>query len=311
MNSITKPIEPGMIARPRPRPSGSWKNNVLSKPSMPNQWIQDHFRSWDGTKIFYCFYPVPNARHTLIILHGYGDHSGRYEKFPERMRGLSVQMAAMDFRGMGRSEGARGTVGAFEDYLRDVSAFVTHLREKRALPKYFILFGHSMGGLVAVSWAMKDPRPVKMLILSAPFLGFRFSWVVGFLNWLVALVAPHFAYRSPVRSRALSHDPEEIASHRKDPLIVRHLSAHCVQELMKGMENLRKRAALSVSFPVYMLGAGKECIVDPAASKRFFDRLVAPHKERMIFDGLYHEIFNEKDQQKVFNVLKTMIEDCV
>ena len=71
-------------------------------------WIQDHFKSRDGTKIFYRFYPVPAARHTVIMLHGYGEHSGRYEKFPGKMGRLSAQFAMMDFRGMGRSEGRRG-----------------------------------------------------------------------------------------------------------------------------------------------------------------------------------------------------------
>ncbi|MFA5158952.1 MAG: lysophospholipase [Candidatus Omnitrophota bacterium] len=274
-------------------------------------WIQDHFKSWDGTKIFYRFYPVSGARHVVIMLHGYGEHSGRYEKFPDRMGCLPAQFAVMDFRGMGQSEGTRGHVGSFDDYLGDVTAFVEHLRKKHSIFRKFILFGHSLGGLVAVLWAMKNPEPVKLLILSAPFLGLRFSWIICPLNRLIQVFAPGFIYRNPVRSRTLSHDPVEVASHRKDPLILRRISAHLVGEIARCTETLRKQHILSVPFPVHVLVPGKERIVDPAASRRFFERLVSPCKERTFFNGFFHEIFNEQDQQKAFNVLKTIIEDCV
>ncbi|MFA5390061.1 MAG: lysophospholipase [Candidatus Omnitrophota bacterium] len=274
-------------------------------------WIQDHFKSRDGTRIFYRFYPAPGARHTVIMLHGYGEHSGRYEKFPGKMGCLSAQFAVMDFRGMGRSEGIRGHVGFFDDYLGDVTAFVEHLRKSHSIPQKFILFGHSLGGLVGVLWAMKNPEPVKLLILSAPFLGLRFSRIIRPLNCLIRVFAPGFIYRNPVRSRTLSHDPAEIAIHRKDPLILRHISTRLVGEIARCTETLRKQHILSVPFPVHMLVPGKERIVAPAASRRFFDRLVSPCKERTFFNGFFHEIFNEQDQQKAFNVLKTIIEDCV
>jgi alpha-beta hydrolase superfamily lysophospholipase len=274
-------------------------------------WVQDHFKARDGTKILYRFCPLPGARHTVIMFHGYGEHSGRYEKFPGKMGRLSAQFAIMDFRGMGRSEGRRGDVGSFDDYLADVTAFVDHLRKKHAIPSKFILLGHSLGGLVAMHWAMKNPGPVKLLILSAPFLGLRFAQVIRPMNRLILFFAPGFVYKNPVRSRVLSHDPAEIADYRKDPLILRHISARLVGEFIRHMEILRRQPILSVPFPVHLLAAGEERIVDPDRVRKFFDRLVAPRKERTIFEGFFHELFNEREQQKAFNVLKTIIEDCV
>ncbi|MEI7752118.1 MAG: lysophospholipase [Candidatus Omnitrophota bacterium] len=288
---------------------GAGQNSGMVKPL--TGWIQDHFQSRDGAKIFYRFYPAAGARHTVIMLHGYGEHTGRYEKFPGKMGRLSAQFAAMDFRGMGKSDGARGDISSFDDYLSDVTAFVEHLRQKYSIPQKFILFGHSLGGLVATCWAMKNPAPVKMLILSSPFLGLRFSKGIGPLNRLIRVFAPGFLYRNPVRSRTLSHDPAEIVSYRKDPLILRHISARLVGEIARRTEILKRQHILSLPFPIHMLVPGEERIVDSKASRRFFDRLVAPRKERTIFEGFFHEIFNEKDQQKTFNVLKTIIEDCV
>lgn len=293
-------------------------------------WVRDHFQSQDGTNIFYRFYPVSGARHTVIMLHGYGEHSGRYEKFPLKMNRLSsgssheaeprpeaqagrlsAQFAIMDFRGMGQSEGPRGDVASFDDYLKDVSAFIEHLRRRHSIPSKFILFGHSLGGLVAVSWAMMHPAPIKRLILSSPFLGLRASFLIAPLNRLVHSFVPGFVYKDPVRSRALSHDPGEVAAYRKDPMILRYITAHLVEEIARQTEGLRKLPILSVPFPVHLLAAGEERVVDPDRTKKFFDRLVAPRKERTVFEGFFHEIFNEQDQQRVFNVLKTIIEDCV
>ena len=66
-------------------------------------WIHGNFESWDKSKLFYRFYPSPQARHTVLVIHGFGEHSGRYEKFPARMPGLRAQWAVMDLRGMGAS----------------------------------------------------------------------------------------------------------------------------------------------------------------------------------------------------------------
>ena len=236
-------------------------------------WIQDSFSSWDGTKIFYRFCPLSGARHTVVMVHGYGEHSGRYEKFAEKMKNIPAQFAVLDLRGMGRSDGARGTVRSFDDYLGDLSAFVEHLRLKHALPKQFILLGHSLGGLVALSWAMKNSQNVRLLILSAPFLGLRASWLLAPINRLVALIAPNFIYKNPVRSRILSHDPDEVAAHRNDPLILRQISAKLLGEIFACMERLRKQPILSVPFPIHMLIAGEEYVVDPAASRRFLSVL--------------------------------------
>lgn len=274
-------------------------------------WAHEYFNSWNGTKLFYRFYPVSNARHTMIMLHGYGEHSGRYEKFPPSMRGVAAQFAIMDFRGMGKSESVRGDTGFFGDSLKDVTSFIEHLRRKHSIPKKIILFGHSLGGLIATCWAMENPDFVKRLILSAPFLGFRFSRLIALINGFLLIFAPRFIYRNPVPSHTLTHDPVEIAIHRKDPLILRSISAQLVGEILRRMEILKKQPIVSVPFPVHLLESGEEGVVDSKASRRFFDRLVCPRKERTFFDGFYHELFNEKEQQKAFNVLKTIIEDCV
>lgn len=274
-------------------------------------WEQGSFESWDKTKLFYRFYPDPKANHTVLVLHGFGEHSGRYAKFPARMPGLHAQWAVMDLRGMGASSGTRGDAGSLGDYLKDVDAFMVYLRQKFAVPEKIILLGHSLGALLAVDWAMNRPERIKTLVLSAPFLRLRGHAVLRVVNCLVGFLQPRFVYKNPVIPKMLSHDPEEVALYRRDPLIIREISARLVGEVMRRIDALEKLPAVSFPFAVTFLVAGLERVVDADAARRFFQRLAAFRKEIFCFDGFYHEIFNETDQQKAFNVLKTIIEDCV
>lgn len=273
--------------------------------------MTDYFETRDKARLFYRFSPSANARHTLIMLHGYGEHSGRYEKFLEGLDTESLQLAVMDFRGMGLSEGVKGDIGCFDDYLEDISDFIKHLQKKFSISSRIILFGHSFGGLVALHWAMSHQDCIKTLVISVPFLGLRGRWLAYGTHRIIRCVMPKFVYRNPVLAKGLTHDLQEIASYQSDPRIVREISAHLLGEIIGAMEMIRKKTAVSFSFPVYMFCAGRERIVDPKEMFRFFERLVVPHKEIFRFEGFYHEIFNEIDRQKPFNVLKTIIEDCV
>ncbi len=272
-------------------------------------WTQDRFKSWDGTEIFYRFYALRGAQQTLVLLHGYGEHSGRYEKFPQRLKGISSQIAIMDFRGMGHSGGVRGDADALEDYLRDVSAFINLLRDKHGISNQFILFGHSLGGLVAVYWAMQNPEPIRMMILSAPLLGLRFSGLIHFVSRFFGLLSPQFFFLTPRNLKALSRDPEEVALFRDDPLVLRRISARLLLGIVKGMKSLRRQRCQKFPFPVYLLCAGEDQIINSKDVAVFFDRLVAPKKDRIVFEGFCHEIFNEIDQQKAFDVLRATIEN--
>ncbi|HNX68570.1 MAG TPA: lysophospholipase [Candidatus Omnitrophota bacterium] len=277
---------------------------------MSGSWIEGCFESWDKEKIFFRIWDPAGARGTIILLHGFGEHSGRYVKFSESISGFPVRMAIMDHRGMGRSGGARVTVGSFEDYLRDITAFREHLSQHFRVQGPVVLLGHSLGGLLAVEWAIRNPSSLKALILTSPFLGLRGLSALGLINRAVSFFCPGFIYRNPVIPKHLTHDAAEVAAYRADPLIERKISARLIGLLMERMRAIRKLAP-AFPFPCYVLLAGDERIVDPRAARRFFEKVRATKKELVEFDGFYHEIFREIGQEKVFNVLKTIIEDCV
>ncbi|OQA57400.1 MAG: Phospholipase YtpA [Candidatus Omnitrophica bacterium ADurb.Bin277] len=280
---------------------------------MSEHWIEEGFQGPDGVRLLCRIRDVPNASKTLLILHGYGEHSGRYVKFAEKLKVLPLRIAVMNYRGMGtsadrdRSEEARD----FDDYLSDVTSFARFVRNRYRVKGEFILLGHSLGGLVALEWARRNPKQVKRLILSAPFLGFPGLGFWRSVNRIIGFLLPDHIYRNPVIPKHLSHDPEECRLYRADPLIKRRISARLIGSIFDRIVSLRRAESIVAPCPVILLLAGKDRVVDTGASRKFFDRLIAPSKECFGFDDFYHEIFNETGQDRAFNVLKTILEECV
>lgn len=277
---------------------------------MSVEWIQDRFESWDKEEIFFRYWNPPGAMETAMLLHGFGEHSGRYEKFPRKMPGLPIRMAVMDLRGMGNAGRKRMAACSLEDYLQDISAFEAHLCARGWIHSPVILLGHSFGGLLAVEWAVRYPTHIKKLILSSPFLGIKNLPLLRFLNQLVVTWCPGWVYHNPILPRALTHDSAEVSRYKTDPLIERKISA-CLTKVILDRLVLYAKQPYKFPFPVHILAAGDEKVVDLRATRRFFENLQVPQKKLIEFDGFYHEIFNEIEQQKAFDVLKTIIENCV
>lgn len=278
---------------------------------MAQFWKEDYFTTWDGRRLFYRLWDHPAAKKTVILFHGYGEHSGRYTKFSHYFGDQPFRFAIMDYRGMGRSDGERASVASFEDYLKDVTSFIGFLKSQDKIQRPLILLGHSFGALVAVNWAVQHQDQIQALILSAPFFDFTLGEPGRWINAFVFGLWPDFIYKNPIHSAALTHDPEELRRHREDPLILREISSRLVREISKQIVAVKKTTQFSFSFPVYLLLAGKEKIVSSQAARRFFAKIQAPKKQLIEFSGFYHEIFNEREQEKTFNVLKTIFEGCV
>ncbi len=273
---------------------------------MALRYEQGTFLSFDAKKLLYRLYLPPEdwpGKTILVILHGHGEHSGRYEKFAKFLQNEELGIAAFDFRGHGRSEGDEVYVDSFEEYLEDVSAFFDFLQSKHRIGRNIILLGHSMGGLAAAHWAIRFPARLQGLILSSPCLGLTVPGFLLKLNDFLSAWAPKFLYRNPVYPPHLTHNPEEVKDYKKDPLIKRKMSARLLSEEILYMKHLERLESVTLPFPVFILAAGLEKVVDPQKTRGFFEKLSAPVKEMKIFENFYHEIFNELGQDQVFEAL--------
>ncbi|MBI2166620.1 MAG: lysophospholipase [Candidatus Omnitrophica bacterium] len=256
-----------------------------------------------GVQLFYRFQAGDPKKNPLFLIHGHGEHSGRYLKFFTRLQDLGYSIAAFDLRGCGRSSGRRVFVDHFEDYTGDVDTVFNFLTKQQKVNPPVILFGHSLGGLIALTWARANGGKISKLILSSPLIGVPLEETKFRLGLFLDRLAPRLVLQNPVRPNYLTHDPEEIQKYQRDPLIQRKITARLACEMIRQARLIRQEA-YSASFPVYLLMAKEDRIVDPEATRRFFSRLQAPARELEEFKGFYHEIFNELGQARTFERLR-------
>ncbi len=272
--------------------------------------VTGYFQGAGGIRLFYRYFQCPGAVDTLVILHGHGEHSGRYEKFFPILQDQHLSIGVYDARGYGLSEGREVYVESFEDYLRDLTEFIRFLQEAHGQKGKIYLLGHSLGGLVAVHWALRFPERLRALFLSSPFLGLRLPGFLILMNSLLNRWNPGFIYRNPVYPPHLTHNPEEVRNYRADKLIKRKISVRLLDQMLLYQTKLEAVERFRFPFPVYIMAAGLEKVVDLERTQSFFRRMEAPRKEMKIFDDFYHEIFNELEQEKAFDFLKFCIADA-
>lgn len=264
---------------------------------------EGYFSAADGEQLFYRFQTGIQSEKTILLIHGHGEHSGRYLKFFSRLKDLGRPIGIFDLRGCGRSGGYSVYVSRFEDYINDVSSFLDFLKTKYQVCLPICLFGHSLGGLIAAAWALERDGQISKLILSSPLFGIPMASAVRLLVKVLDPLVSRWIIKNPVRAGFLTHDPEEVKRYLADPLIRRSITVRLAREMLRYTDFFRK-GKVQFPFPVYILMAEKDYIVDPAATRRFFDRVKATEKKLEAFPGFFHEIFNERGQERAFERLR-------
>lgn len=263
---------------------------------MPSE-IRSTFQTRDGLALSSCSYPCPAPRARVVLVHGYAEHMGRYAHVIEALNGAGFEVHAFDLRGHGRSEGVRGHVLRFQDYLDDLDLFLAELPQD-ALPLF--LLGHSLGGLLSLRYVLDRPDAFVALAVSSPYL--HIATDVHFLKEAVANAASHLAptllTKSPIEAKALSHDPAVVEAYIADPLIFKTFNARWFFEAREAQEEVLKRAG-EVRLPVLMLIGSADPIAEPARSKEVFERLGSPDKRLEVYDGFFHEVLNEVGKERV------------
>ncbi|MDI6870866.1 MAG: lysophospholipase [Bacillota bacterium] len=229
----------------------------------------------------------------VAIVHGVGEHSGRHRRLAEFLVDRGYEVLLHDLRGHGRTDGLRGHVDRFEDYTDDLRALV----DVRNFPGPAFVLGHSLGGLIAAAFAQSYSNRLTGFILSSPCLKLRVvpprwkQWLARQLHPVI----PHLQLSSWLRPEALAHDRRVVAAYRADPLCFGQVTLQWYMELVRKMAEVNQRAS-STTLPALVLQAGDDALVDPEGIRDFFARLGSQDKKLVVYDGAYHEIFNEDCQ---------------
>jgi alpha-beta hydrolase superfamily lysophospholipase len=268
------------------------------------------FVASDGDNVVIQDWPLePGAavRGVVIIVHGLGEHAGRYDHVARQLNSWGFAVRGYDQCGHGESGGLPGSLPTDTRLLDDLADIVDSTRSRMEKSTPLIVLGHSMGGLVAARFASLGLRPLDGLVLSSPALDPGLS---GFQKLLVAVLpnlVPNLRVGNGLDASFISHDPKVVAAYRADRLVHDRISARLARFIATaGPATVAEAGQWKI--PTLLMYAGDDRLVKPQGSRDF--AAAAPQKlvTTVCFDGLYHEIFNELDARPVFDTLRQWLD---
>lgn len=268
--------------------------------------------SFDGLTIYHqSWLPDGEPRAVVMLVHGLGEHSGRYGHVAGRLISAGYAVHGLDHRGHGKSEGKRVFVKSYDEFMADLIQFRGHVEsEHPGLP--LIVLGHSMGGNLAVGHVLDHHDGVAGLALSGPALAVSdaLSPMQIKIFKLIAKVAPGVRPEG-LDSSAISRDQAVVDSYRADPLVYTgKMSAGIGAALINAMERFPDRYP-SLKLPLLIMHGTDDRLADISGSKTLEAGAVNADVTTHYYDGLYHEIFNEPEQGQVLDDLVTWIDGVV
>ena len=263
----------------------------------------------DGLRLHSRLWPHPAPKSQVLIVHGLGEHGGRYEALAQRLVAAGHAVAAYDQRGHGQSPGRRGFIPRADSLCDDLAQAIAAWPQRAPL----VLLGHSMGGLVAARFAAEGlvarpagwARPltrVARLVLSSPALDAGLHGAQKALLALMSRLAPGVALGNGLRPEWISRDPAVVQAYRQDPLVHDRICARLVRFIVDGGELVRTLAPFWRT-PTLLMWSGADRCVAPAGSAGFAAAAPAAVLQQQVWPALAHEIFNEPERDAVIDRL--------
>ncbi|MDP3295718.1 MAG: lysophospholipase [Nevskia sp.] len=245
---------------------------------------------------------------TVVIAHGLGEHSGRYAEVAQVLADIGCAVYAIDHRGHGKSDGARAFVDKFANAVTDMDQLVDLARRAQPTKPLFLL-GHSMGGALSLSYALKHGTKLNGLILSGPAVALDGAPpFLGPLSKLLASIMPKLGMFA-VDPILVSRDQNEVAKYASDPLNAHgKVPVRTLAEIVRFVEWL-PAALPALKLPTLLMHGRDDKLAGVAGSQLIYDRISSTDKTLHIYDDLYHEIFNElpADRARVFKDMTTWL----
>ncbi len=277
---------------------------------MRDELESNYIISRDGLKLYYINSIVENPKAVVCLLHGHGEHIGRYEHVTEFMGKQNIACVGFDFRGHGKSEGKRGHMSSMEQVLGDVEEALKFVR-LNYLDVPMLLFGHSFGGCVVLNYVLKKPIiELAGFIASSPWLALAFEppkWKVK-LGRIMASILPKLSLASELNPDHLSKEKEEVEKYASDPLVHNRISARFFQETSNAGIYVSENSA-NIKLPGLVYHGKGDQIISFQATKEAAEK--SDQIEFHELDGVYHEPHNDVEKNKVLNLVSDWIHNKI
>jgi len=261
----------------------------------------------EQTLAFYSWpQPPQNPHAAVLLLHGLGEHMGRYGHVASALQAAGYVVFGYDHHGHGLSSGLRGNLLSPSQLVDDVHFVIGHVRTLTPAP--LVLLGHSMGGLIAARAVAQSLPNIDALVMSSPALGAQTNWIQKVLLATLPKLLPHVRVDNGVKSAWLARDAKVVRAYLEDPLVHRQISAGLAAWILKeGAQTVAQASAWSM--PTLLMYAGQDQLVLPQASADFARLAPSQVLQSQCFNVMYHEIFNDPEKAVVFAKLLSWLDN--
>ncbi len=270
---------------------------------------EGYFEGVGGLKLFYKIWePEENPRGVLVMIHGAGEHSGRYQNLVDTLVQSGYILAGYDQRGHGRSEGRRGHINSWKEYRRDLDLYID-LIEKLHPEQKMSIYGHSMGAMTLLDYRQHYFRNLTSAVISGNALLPKDAappllvMVAKALSWLM----PKMLLTVKLEGSSLSRNQEVARSYNEDPLVHWNRSVRWGTEALKTLKRIKKGAS-KFDLPVMCMHGESDPLLAVEGAHQFFNAVVIPDKVLHIYPDGLHEPHNDLDYQKAVEDIREWLD---
>ena len=253
-----------------------------------------------GASLYYqSWMPADRPKAVLLIAHGLAEHSGRYEHFADFFVNHGYGVFGLDYPGHGKSDGDRCHIAKFSEYTDSITLLIERVRNVCPETPLFLV-GHSMGGLVAVSFLIGHQAEFAGSVLSGAAVqpAIELPAIQRLIMNLMSRVLPKLRVLQ-LDSSEVSRDPAVVERYRNDPLVFNgKVTARLAEQLFSEMTSIQDRFG-RIELPMLILHGSEDGLTSPEGSRMLHEKISSQEKKLIIYDGLYHEVYNEPEQIEV------------
>jgi Lysophospholipase len=267
------------------------------------------FKGIRDADIYYqAWLPDGKVKAVLLIVHGAAEHTGRYMNIVNHFIPLGYAVYGLDHFGHGRSDGQRVYVERFDDYIEPLKTFYTMVKGWQPDKPIFIL-GHSLGGLIETYYLLDHQKDFSGAIVSAPGIKIpvTISPMTITMGKLLSKISPRAGLLA-LDANAVSKDPTVVKAYVTDPLVYTgKITARLAAEMLRAMQRVTDEVG-TISLPMIIVQGKADKLVDPAGAQMLYDKASSMDKTLKMYDGLYHEVFNEPEREQVLADVEDWLE---